>query len=207
VRMKVLPDYWANPEDFAALFQYLWHRDLPIDLKSTGAKRIDWTIHIGIIVRSIGDLTGFVTRFEKGGRKDAIFKSVAGDEVAIEWEWEGIKGQNELKKLKEHKVWGRDGYDHMLLKYGVLVTYVETNELKTTLADTSEYWKDASWPLLLILIASEKSKKLASRRDFTNMQMYLFESNGEYRLLRDVPAMPWKVDCSRWQFQLLDRSI
>jgi len=164
VRMKVLPDYWANPEDFAALFQYLWHRDLPIDLKSTGAKRIDWTIHIGIIVRSIGDLTGFVTRFEKGGRKDAIFKSVAGDEVAIEWEWEGIKGQNELKKLKEHKVWGRDGYDHMLLKYGVLVTYVETNELKTTLADTSEYWKDASWPLLLILIASEKSKKLASRR-------------------------------------------
>jgi len=201
--VKALPTYWASPEDFATLFQYFWHRDLPIDLKSTGAKRIDWTIHIGIIVRNIGDLMGVVTRFERGGRKDAIFRSVAGDEVAIEWEWEGING-NELKKLKHHKVWGRDGYNHEFLKYGVLVTYIETNEVKTTVAHTSEYWKDASWPLLLIIIVSEKTKKLASQRDFTNLQMYLFENNGEYRLLRDVPAMPWKVDCSRWQFQLYD---
>lgn len=78
-----LPEQWAKPEDFATLFQYFWHRDFPTDLKSTGARRIDWTIHIGIIVRSIGDLMGVVTRFERGGRKDAIFRSVAGDEVCI----------------------------------------------------------------------------------------------------------------------------
>ncbi|MFC1903750.1 hypothetical protein ACFLW9_02585 [Chloroflexota bacterium] len=201
--MKALPTYWATPEDFATLFQYFWHRDLPIDLKSIGARRIDWTIHIGIIVRSIGDLMGVVTRFERGGRKDAIFRSVAGDEVALEWEWQGIKGQNELTKLKKHKVWGREGYNHEFLKYGVLITYLEEGQVVRTVKDISEYWKDARWPLLLIFIVSEKMKKLTALREFISLRMYMFETNGEYQLLRDIPAMPWKVDCSRWQFQLI----
>lgn len=66
-----LPKQWAKPEDFATLFQYFWHRDFPIDQKkSVGAKRIDWTIHIGIVVRNIADFMGLVTRFERGGRKE-----------------------------------------------------------------------------------------------------------------------------------------
>lgn len=73
--MKQLPKHWATIEDFATLFQYIWHRDLPIDLKSTGARRIDWTIHIGIVIRAIGDLMGIAVRFERGGRKDAIFRN------------------------------------------------------------------------------------------------------------------------------------
>ncbi len=38
-----LTEKWANPEDFATLFQYFWYRDFPIDEISVGAKRADWT--------------------------------------------------------------------------------------------------------------------------------------------------------------------
>ena len=51
---------------------------------ATGARRIDWTIHIGIVVRNIGDLMGLLTRFETGGRKDAVLRSGEGDEIAVE---------------------------------------------------------------------------------------------------------------------------
>ena len=87
-----LPVQWATPEDFATLFQYFWHRDFPIDPKAVGAKRTDWTIHIGVIVRNIADLMGLVARFETGGRTDAVLRSTEGDEVAIEWEWGGVYG-------------------------------------------------------------------------------------------------------------------
>jgi len=197
--VKELPRYWATPEDFATLFQYFWHRDLPIDLKSTGARRIDWTIHIGIIIRNIGDLMGVVVRFERGGRKDAILRSVAGDEIAVEWEWEGIDG-NELGKLRSHKAWCR--YDEHKLKFGVLITYVGQALLENTIAKAAEKWKGADWPMVLILIVSEKTRTLTTGRAFTNLQMHLIDQNGQHRVLRDVPAMPWNVDCTRWQYQL-----
>ena len=79
-----LPAQWATPEDFATLFQYFWHRDFPIDQRTTGDRRTDWTIHIGVVVRSLADLMGLVTRFERGGRKDAVLRSTEGDEIAIE---------------------------------------------------------------------------------------------------------------------------
>ncbi|MEE8413762.1 MAG: hypothetical protein V3R96_04355, partial [Dehalococcoidales bacterium] len=81
---------WVSPEDFATLFQYCWYRDFPIDPVSTGAKRADWTIHIGVVVRSVADLIGYVARFESGGRTDAVLRSRNGNEFAIEWEWEGV---------------------------------------------------------------------------------------------------------------------
>ena len=65
---------------------------------------MDWTIHIGVTVRSIGDLMGLAARFERGRRKDAVLRSRDGDEVAIEWEWEGVWG-NELEKLRNHRAW------------------------------------------------------------------------------------------------------
>ena len=99
-----LNETWASPEDFATLFQYFWYRDFPIDQKATGARRVDWTIHIGIVVRNVADLMGLVTRFESGGRKDAVLRSTDGDEIAIEWEWSGVLGKaNELEKLKSTK--------------------------------------------------------------------------------------------------------
>ena len=85
-----LPDNWAKAEDFATLFQYFWYRDFPMHQSATGARRSDWTIHIGLVVRSIADLMGLVTRFESGNRKDAVLRSGEGDEIAIEWEGNGV---------------------------------------------------------------------------------------------------------------------
>ena len=201
--IRQLPKNWATSEDFSTLFQYFWHRDFPIDIKSTGAKRIDWTIHIGIIVRSIGDLMGLVTRFERGGRKDAIYRSAAGDEIALEWEWQGIKGQNEVKKLKNHQVWSNSGYNHTNLKYGVLITYIDVNSIMDNLDNVSRSWKGADWPLLLIIVTVQQSKKFTTKRTFNRMQMFLFNENGEYKTIRDVPAVPWEVDNSRWQYQIM----
>ncbi len=64
-----LGEKWASPEDFATLFQYFWYRDFPIDQVSTGAKRADWTIHIGVVVRNVADLMGLVWEVS-GTRRD-----------------------------------------------------------------------------------------------------------------------------------------
>jgi len=191
-----LPTGWATPEDFAALFQYFWHRDFPIDSIATGAKRTDWTIHIGVVVRNIADLMGLVTRFEGGGRKDAILRSTVGDEIAIEWEWVGVWG-NELEKLKHHKVWSRARGGRRLLKYAVLVTYTHTPNIGKVYDYTSEKWKDGPWPLLLILIDLEKSRKFSSGKEFRNIHMSIFDSSG-HRIVRAAPAFPWNVEGTRW---------
>ena len=117
-----LPAHWATPEDFATLFQYFWHRDFPASEEAVGARRTDWTMHTGIVVHNIADLMGLFARFERGGRKDAILRSGDGDEVAIEWAWQGVWGANELGKLKTHKVWKPKESSKTTLKYAVLIT-------------------------------------------------------------------------------------
>ena len=191
-----LPANWATPDDFAMLFQYFWHRDFPIDPLSIGARRSDWTIHIGVVVRNIADLMGVVARFESGKRKDAVLRSTAGDEVAIEWEWEGVWG-NELGKLKNHRVWSKIKGTDRPLKYAVLITYTHTPNIERVYEHVMEKWQDAKWPLLLILIDLEESKKFSSGKDFKHIQMSVFE-DGKQRQLRKVPAYPWKVDGTRW---------
>ena len=195
-----LPKAWASPEDFATLFQYLWYRDFPLDLRATGARRTDWTIHIGIAVRTIADLIGLVTRFEAGSRKDAVLRSVDGDEIAVEWEWGGVWG-NELQKLKEHKVWSKQKDSKRLLKYAVLITYTHTPNIQKVYEHVTEKWQEARWPLLLILIDLEESGDFFSGKRFNNIQMSIFDINGQ-RELRTAPAFPWKVDCTRWSYAL-----
>ena len=163
-----LPEQWAMPEDFATLFQYLWHRDFPMDQSAKGARRTDWTIHIGVVVRSIGDLMGLATRFERGGRKDAILRSTQGDEIAVEWEWGGVWG-NELKKLKNHQVWSSEKGREKSLRYGVLITYTHTPNIKRVYSHVMNEWEGARWPLLLILIDLEESKKFPMGKDFKNI--------------------------------------
>jgi hypothetical protein len=193
-----LPEQWATPEDFATLFQYFWHRDFPIDSRSsTGARRVDWTIHIGIVVRSMGDLMGLVTRFERGGRKDAVLRSRDGDEVAVEWEWDGVWG-NELKKLREHRVWRPKGTSERPLKYGVLITYTHTLDIEKVYDHVKQEWKGAKWPLLLILVDLDDSKKFSSGKEFKDMHICLFDTTGRRNLLRESPAFPWNVESSRW---------
>ncbi len=194
-----LSEKWASPEDFATLFQYFWHRDFPIDQKATGARRVDWTIHIGIVVRNIADLMGLVTRFERGGRKDAILRSVEGDEIAVEWEWGGVWG-NELGKLKDHNVWRKDKDSERLLKYAVLVTYTHTPNIEKVYNHVMQKWEGARWPLLLILIDLEESKKFTARKRFRGMQMSLFNSEGR-KELRVAQALPWEVSGTRWSVE------
>jgi hypothetical protein len=191
-----LPVQWATPEDFATLFQYFWHRDFPMDQMATGAKRTDWTIHIGVVVRNIADLMGLVTRFERGGRKDAILRSTEGDEIAVEWEWGGVWG-NELEKLKHHKVWSKDKGRERLLKYAILITYTHTPNIDRVYNHVAEKWEGAKWPLLLILVDLEESKKFPMGKEFKSIQMSVFDSTGR-KELRIAPALPWKVESSLW---------
>jgi len=207
----MLEESLASPEDFATLFQYFWYRDFPMDAKkATGAGRVDWTIHIGVVVRNIADLMGLVTRFERGGRKDAILRSTDGDEVAIEWEWEDILGKdgklkgNELGKLKCHKVWSKDKNRERLLNYAVLITYTHTPNIEKVYNHVMQKWQGARWPLLLILINRVESRKFGMRRDFKNIQMSIFNEGEEVerRELRVVPAFPWEVYGTRWSYEM-----
>lgn len=195
----MLEEKWASPEDFATLFQYFWYRDFPMDAKKAiGAGRVDWTIHIGIVVRSVADLMGFVTRFERGGRKDAILRSTEGDEIAVEWEWGGVWRANELEKLKDHSVRPK-GKER--LKYAVLITYTHPPNIQKVYNHVMEKWEGAQWPLLLVLIDLIESKKYPMGKEFRNIQMSVFHK-GERRELRSAPAFPWEVPETRWSYEL-----
>ena len=197
-----LPDKWASPEDFATLFQYFWHRDFPIGQGATGAQRADWTIHIGIVVRNIGDLVGLRTRFERGGRKDAILRSAEGDEIAVEWEWDGVQG-NELDKLRKHKVWSSRAEGERSLNYGVLITYTHTSNVEDAWREVATRWRGARWPLLVILIDREDSERFQIGKEFKMIRASLFDSEGSHRDLREAPALPWNVAASRWELDML----
>ena len=195
--MMLAESTWASVEDFATLFQYFWYRDFPMDAKkAVGAGRVDWTIHIGVVVRNIADLMGLVTRFERGGRKDAILRSTEGDEIAIEWEWGGVWG-NELEKLKLHRVWSKEEDSKRLLKYAVLITYTHTYNIDRVYERVLTEWKGVPCPLLLILIDVEKSNKFFAGVKFENIQMSMFDK-GECRGLRSAFAFSWRVPKTRW---------
>ena len=191
-----LSERWASPEDFASLFQYFWHRDFPIDQLAIGAKRTDWTIHIGIVVRNIADLMGLWTRFERGSRKDALLRSTTGDEIAIEWEWKDT-WKEELDKLKNHRVFSHDKSTARPLKYSVLITYAPTGDIVNVYKEVAGIWEKAIWPLLLILIDFERFRQYSSRRKFNNMQMSIFDKR-LHKELRTTPALPWEVSGTRW---------
>lgn len=192
-----LPAQWARPEDFATLFQYFWHRDFPIDREATGAHRADWTIHIGVVVRNLADLLGLYARFEAVGRKDAVLRAWSGDEVAVEWEWEGVR-DNELDKLRDpRRVWKRGRDAPKQLKYAVLITYSQTQDIDKAYEHVKERWEKAPWPLLLILIDFRKSRKFSSGRELKNINISVFDSS-ERRDLRAAPAFPWNVEESCW---------
>ena len=195
-----LPSQWSTPEDFATLFKYFWHRDFPTDNISVGTRRVDWTIHIGLIVRGIGDLMGLATRFERGGRKDALLRSREGDEIAVEWEWDGVHG-NELKKLKNHNTWAPTEFSPKLLRFAALVTYAESSDFESSLEHVGNAWEGAQWPLLLILVTFNFTKKFRTRRDFKDMSFFVYGPN-EIQNLGTVPASPWNLESTRWPIQL-----
>ncbi len=199
-----LCEHWATIEDFATLFQYLWYRDFPIDNKKvTGAKRKDWNIHTGVVMRNIADLISFTARFESEGRIDGILRSI-DSEIAIEWEWEDItvllrkKTGNEIEKLKKQP---EKASKTRPRNYAVLLSYTltPTTELDNTIyKPILEKWHGTKWPLLLILITAIKSKTIA-KREFENLRFIQFDcDSNSYREFRTVPACPWNVLGTRW---------
>ena len=196
-----LPQEWASPQDFATLFQYFWHRDFPVGggPRAVGARRSDWTIHMGLVVRGIADLMGLWARFESGRRTDAVLRSGDGDEIAVECEWQGVWDQNELNKLKKYKVWSREKGTHRPLKYSVLITYTHPPKIEKVHNQVGVEWAGAHWPLLLFLIDVKESDKFLSGKEFINLNMSLFESGGQRAILRSAPAFPWSVGSSRWR--------
>jgi len=167
-----------------------------MDQLATGAKRSDWTIHIGVVVRRIADLMGLYARFESGHKKDAILRSTDGDEIAIEWEWEGVWGK-ELSKLKEHKAWRKAKESAPLLRYAVLITYTHTPNMHKVYNHVMKEWQGARWPLLLLLIDLDESKKFPMHKDFKHINASVLHQ-GKRRDLRVAPAFPWKVESTRW---------
>ena len=84
-----------------------------------------------------------------------------------------------------------------MLKYAVLITYTYTSKIGGVYKQVKASWKDASHPLLLILIDVEESKRFFSHKEFENMQISMFH-RGERRELRSAPAFPWKICGTRW---------
>ncbi len=197
-----LPDHWATIEDFATLFQYFWHRDFPIGQGATGAKRADWTIHTGVVVRQMADLMGLVTRFESGGRKDAILRGDDGDEIAIEWEYEST-WSNELEKLRNHKIWRPGGRADKPLRFAVLITYAPVSQIEQVHLKVGTKWRGASWPLLLVLVDYADSERSRTRREFQCIHASAFDREGRRDGLRTAPALPWRVEGSRWAVEML----
>ena len=195
-----LPIEWSTPMDFAALFKYFWHRDFPTNNLSVGARRADWTIHIGIVVRAIANLMGLATRFERGGRKDAILRSREGDEVAIEWEWDSVFG-NELKKLKTHNSWAPVEFKPKSLRFATLISYSESSRFEDSCQHAEKTWEGTPFPLLLILVTYDPTKKFRTRRDFKEMHFLVYGPDGRHDL-GTVPAVPWNLEGTRWPIQL-----
>ena len=140
---------------------------------------------------------GLTARFESGNRKDAVLRSWQGDEIAVEWEWDGVCG-NELEKLKTHRVWSPpEAKGHKRLKYAVFMTYTHTQNIEKVYQHVLREWDGAKWPLLLILIDLEESKKFITGKEFKNMNTSVFQSGGQ-RTLKVVPAVPWNVESSKW---------
>lgn len=192
---------WASLEDFAVLFGYFWHRDFPIDPKHLGARRADWTIHIGNVVRNIADLIGWYPRFESGGRTDAIIRNAQGqDLIALEWEWkdilrkEGEIVEDELNKLQKHSASHKE-----TLLYCGLVTYTHTPNIEEVYKHVIKKWEGISCPLLLVLIDFKDDKKYWSGRIFRNIRMSKFNGKNAEKDFRILPALPWELPGTRWE--------
>jgi hypothetical protein len=100
----------------------------------------------------------------------------------------GVWG-NELEKLRCPRVWSKDRGSQSLLKYSVLITYTHTSNIEKVYSHVMKEWEGTQWPLLLILIDLEESKKFASHKEFRNIQMSVFGRNGHEKL-RLTPAFP-----------------
>jgi hypothetical protein len=176
--------------DFATLFNAFWYKDFPLTpgYKTIGS-RADWTIHIGICVRSCADLLGYFTYFESGGRTDAILRDNQENDVAhVEWEWWEASSHkvNEIQKLFNH---------NRKAAFSAFISYSEDHLLDQNLNRIGEQWRECTNPLLVFLVVFNKQGRY---RMFNTLETYLVQ-DGTLRHLRTQPALPWEVNGTRWE--------
>jgi hypothetical protein len=176
--------------DFIALFNVLWYRDFPLTRGyEDDTSRAMWTTHIASVVKQCADLLGLQTRYETGGRTDAIIQFPGNGEIwaHLEWEWQqaDLPKINEFSKLSECSNKSQVCY---------FIGYSQSQNLPKTLERINEDWKQIEKPLICFLIVYKWGKK---RRRFREFQTYEFKA-GKKRLLRKQPALPWDVKHSRW---------
>ena len=198
--------------DFVTIYSQMWYRDFPLQRSfSRHAQRADWTTHIGVAVRSTADLLGLFTRFESGGRTDAILRDNEDKAVALlEWEWTAIHRENEhineFEKLKNNclKKQFKD------IQFAAYIGYFRSETHKgedysalsaSKLSDYTKCWAMADLPpLLLVLVNFEWKGATKGGRKFTNLTVDKLEGGHKTRL-RDQPAYPWDVSGSKWQHE------
>lgn len=129
-----------------------------------------------------------------------MLRSREGDEIAVEWEWDGVRG-NELGKLKGHRTWAPPEYKPKLLRFAALVSYAESPDFLSSREHVGKMWEGAQYPLLLILVTYDFTKKFRTRRDFKDISFFVYRAN-EVQDLGSVPAAPWNLEGTRWPIQL-----
>lgn len=182
--------------DFITLFNALWYRDFPVTPEHEElGKRAVWTTHIASTIKQCADLMGFFTCFESGGRTDAVIQTATRTTWAkIEWEWNQPRSEkvNEIQKLAEA------ANEADLLVY---VGYSRDEHHDENMERIARQWKNVPTPLVVFLVQFEFYQK---RRHFTLLQTHFFK-NGKRKLLRKQPALPWRVNGTRWQFMANQR--
>lgn len=180
--------------DFVALYNAVWYRDFPIAYGyEKDASRAMWTTHIASVVKQCADLMGLQTRYETGGRTDAIIqKPVTGVNWArLEWEW----AQAFRPKVNEFEKLARGAADSEALVY---IGYSEEAKLDECLHRIQNDWAIIEKPLIVFIITYRPHGK---RREFRLLQTYEFKS-GSMRRWRAQPALPWQVKDTKWEAAL-----
>jgi hypothetical protein len=199
--------------DFVTIYSQMWYRDFPLQRSfSERAQRADWTTHIGVAVRSTADLLGLFTRFESGGRTDAILRDNQDKAVALlEWEWTAIHRENEtineFEKLKGRCL----QRDLKGVHFAAYIGYFrsDTDYAARSASKLSAYtkcWAKADLPpLLLVLVNFEWKGATKGGRKFTNLTVDRIKGGRKTRL-RKQPAYPWEVPGSKWEHETKDAS-
>jgi hypothetical protein len=177
-------------QDFVTLFNAFWYRDFPLSENyKVQSGRAEWTIHIGVVVRSCADLLGLFTYFESGVRTDAIIRDNQGNDIAhIEWEWfQPFRLEvNEIKKLYLQR---------KKAEFSAFCSYSRRDNHQDNLNSIQKQWKGSSEPLLAFLVTFDFKN---NRRWFYDLETYLVQ-NGKMKKIRSQPALPWDTEGTRWQ--------
>jgi hypothetical protein len=169
--------------DFVTLFNYLWYKDFPVDKNNGLAKRANWTIHMGLVIRQCASLLQARALFESGGRTDAVVQ-YSDEEILtfVEWEWSRAHTDiNEIKKLR-----GKASQ----AAFQTFIGYSRIDDIQAALDQTLHTWVDAESPLIYFLITYDVEK---GSRHFKDLVTYQFTKN-RYKKIRSQPALPWMVN-------------